>query len=173
MKRIMMAFVLAFLLVGTYGTQAIAKEMKVAFVDLKDSIASTQTYQSGMRTLESFQKKKQQELDDLRDRIGKLENNLQSQSMMMSPDSLAQKQEELSDLRKSFTRKQQDAQEDLQRKNNLLYQGILKDFFDTVRDYGKANGYDMIFHKGAALIYGDEAHDLTTIMAKELDKKRK
>jgi Skp family chaperone for outer membrane proteins len=94
------------------------------------------------------------------------------QSMAMSPDRLNKKQAKLKELRKSFTRKQQDAQEELLSKKNALDEGILMNFYDVVRTYGKDNHYDLLLQK-SAMFYADPKYDITPKITKILDQKKK
>lgn len=164
-------FIPAMLIAGMMSTSALAAEAKIVFVDVKSAIENTKAYQEGIQRLESIKKNKQKELDGLRDRINQAESDLLGQSMAMSPERLAQKQEDLNALRKTFTRRQQDAQEELMREKNRLDQGVLTDFYDVVRAYGKEHGYDLILQKQSAVIYGAKSHDITGEITKALDKK--
>jgi Skp family chaperone for outer membrane proteins len=92
--------------------------------------------------------------------------------MAMSPDALEQKQQELKDLRKDFSRKQQDAQEELLNEKNRLDQSLVSDFYNVVQAYGKQNHYDYIFMSKSAVIYANPDLDITPEITKLLDKKK-
>jgi Skp family chaperone for outer membrane proteins len=168
MKSVLLAISASTLLLAGVASAA---ENKVAYVDVKSAVENTRAYQQGLKSLEALKNSKQKELDALRMKISQSEKDIMGQSMAMSPERLAQKQNELKELRKSFARKQQDAQEELISKKNSLDQGVISDFYEVVRDYGKKNGFDLILPK-SAIIYANDALDITGDVTKLLDKKK-
>lgn len=156
-------------LLATAGT-ATAAETAIGVVDVRTAIQNTAAYQQGMKRIEALQNQKQKELDGLRAKIAQAENDLMGQSMAMSPERLAQKQQELKDLRKLFQRKQQDAQEEIMGEGQRLEQSIITRFYEVVRAYGKEKSYSLIIPKSAA-VYSVESNDITGDITKRLDKK--
>jgi len=149
---------------------ASAADLKIGFVDVKSAVENTKAYQQGLKRLEALTSKKQKELDALREKIEKSEKELLGQSMAMSPERLSEKQAELKDLRKLYTRKQQDAQEELMSEKNSLDQGVIIKFYKVVAEYGKKHGYDMILPNTQQIVlYGNPAHDVTADITKLLD----
>jgi len=150
---------------------ASAAELKIGFVDVKSAVENTKAYQQGLKRLEALTGKKQKELDALRAKIEQSEKDMLGQSMAMSPERLSQKQSELKELRKLYTRKQQDAQEELLGEKNKLDQGVVTKFYRVVDSYGKNNGFDLIMPKAQQLVlYGNPAHDVTADITKLLDQ---
>lgn len=149
---------------------ATAADLKIGFVDVKSAVENTKAYQQGLKRLEAMTGKKQKELDGLREKIEQAEKDMLGQSMAMSPERLSQKQSELKDLRKLYSRKQQDAQEELMSEKNSLDQGVVLKFYKVVEGYGKKNGYDLILPNTQQLVlYGNPAHDVTADITKLLD----
>ncbi len=149
---------------------ASAAELKVGYVDVKSAVENTADYQTGIKRLESLKSKKQKELNVLLDKINQAEKDLMGQSMAMSPDRLAQKQQDLKKMRKDLSRKQQDAQEQLVAQKNRLDMSVGSKFQKVMKSYGKENGYDMIMAK-SAFLYVDSKHDVTASITKLLDAK--
>lgn len=168
----MKKMLLAGLLIGAVTGYAHAADLKIAYVDVKNAIENTKTYQAGIQRLQALREKKQRELKALREKIQKAETELMNQSMAMSPERLAEKQEELNRLRKSYERSQQDAQEELLREKNRLDQGVLASFYEVVQRYGKEKGYSLILQKQPAVIYGATSFDITAEITKLLDQKQ-
>lgn len=164
--RMMVAGLLAMVL---FSGQAMAAELKIAYVDVKSAIENTKAYRNGLQHLEGLKNQKQKGLDALRNKITKAEKELFNQSMAMSPDMASKKQQELNDLKKNFQRQQQDAREALMMEKNRLDQGVLRDFYEAVRAYGKSEHYDMILPT-SSVIYGADAHDITAKITQILDK---
>ncbi|MDX8403004.1 MAG: OmpH family outer membrane protein [Mariprofundaceae bacterium] len=149
-----------------------AAELKIGIVDVKSAFENTKAYQLGINKLKALAAKKQKELDALRVKIEQSEKDMLGQSMAMSPERLSQKQSDIKDLRKLYTRKQQDAQEDLAAERNTLLgkQGVkLK---KALSEIGKKGGYDLILPKAQQIVlYSNPEHDITGELTKLLDKK--
>lgn len=167
--RSLLMFMGGMLLFG--ATAAQAEAMKVGYVDMKSAIDNTADYQRGMKRLKAMQEQKVKELQALGEKISQQEKALLGQSMAMSPDRLAQKQQELKSMRTEFQRKQQDAQEALSAEKNRLDMGIGAKFQKVVSNYGKKNGYDMIMPR-PMFLYVDPKHDITADITKLLDAEK-
>ncbi|MDX8411783.1 MAG: OmpH family outer membrane protein [Mariprofundaceae bacterium] len=149
---------------------AFAADLKIAYVDIKRAVENTKTYQDGMKMLEELTGNREKELRGLEEKILEASSQLRSQSMLMSPEQLAMKQEDQASMRKKFERMQQDAQEELMREKRRLDQGVFADFYRVVGEYAKAHDFDLILQKQSALIFGSEALDISAEISKELDK---
>lgn len=148
-----------------------AADLKIGIVDVKSAVENTKAYQQGLKRLEALTGTKQKELDALREKIEQAEKDMLGQSMAMSPERLSQKQSELKDLRKLYTRKQQDAQEELMGEKNSLDQTVVLKFYKVVAEYGKKNGFDMILPNAQQIVlYSNPTHDVTADITKLLDK---
>jgi len=164
--RILMTVILT---LGVFiSGQAMAAEFKIGFVDVKSAIENTKQYRAGQQQLEGIKKTKQKELETLKNRITKLDKDLTSQSMAMSPDRLAQKQRDINDMKKAFKRKLQDAQEAMTLERNRILQGINTKFGKKIHEFGKKNGYDLILTRPSVL-YVAPKHDVTAQVTKILD----
>jgi len=166
MKRSMIA--LGLVLGLTSPLAASATDLKIGYVDLKSAVENTQRYQQGVKELKLFIKKENKALETLRAKVAQAEKSLLEQSMAMSPDRLSEKQNNIKDMRKSLSRKQQDAQEGFRNKKNRLDQKIFKRFYEVVRKYAKEQHYDMVLPKSSS-IYFDASHDVTAAITKQLD----
>lgn len=153
------------------ATSAQAENLKVGYVDMKSAVENTSDYQKGMKRLKALQEQKIKELKMLNDKVNQTEKDLLGQSMAMSPDRLAQKQQDLKAMRTEFQRKQQDAQEALAAEKNRLDMGIGAKFQKVIADYGKKNGFDMVMPK-PLFLYVDPKHDVTADITKLLDAKK-
>jgi len=148
-----------------------AEAGKMGYIDIKSSVENTQDYQNGLKHLEALKAEKLKELRALKTKIDQAEKDILSQSMAMSPDRLAQKQNDLKELRKVAARKQQDAQEELVGEKNLLDQKVVGRFYEVARQYGQEHGFDLILPK-SNMIYGSDALDITPEITKLLDQKK-
>jgi outer membrane protein len=147
-----------------------AADVKIGVVDVKSAIENTKAYQKGLNRLKALATKKQKELDTLRVQIEQAEKTMLAQTMAMSPERLAQKQSEIKDLRKLYSRKQQDAQEEIVGEQGKLQSAQGIKLSKTLKTFGKLGGYDLILAKTQYVLYSNPAHDVTSEITKLLDK---
>ena len=166
--RIAVASIAAVFIFGL--TSAHAEGLKIGYVDMKSALENTSDHQKGMNQLKAMSAKKIKELTVLGEQIRQTEKDLLSQSMAMSQDRLAIKQQELKQMRKVFERKQQDAQEEVAVEKNRLEMSIGKKFQQVLSEFGKKGGYDMLLAR-PMFLYVDPKHDVTAEITKMLDAK--
>ena len=148
-----------------------AAELKIGIIDVKSAFENTRAYQQGLNRLKALATKKQKELDALRVKIEQSEKDMLGQSMAMSPARLSQKQSEIKDLRKLYSRKQQDAQEEIVSERSKLDGRLGVKFKKALSEIGKKGGYDLILPKTQQIVlYSNPIHDVTAEITKILDK---
>lgn len=159
------------LVAGLLTTSVVgAAELKIGLVDVRSAIENTSAYQQGLNRLKALTSKKQKELDALRSQIEKAEKEMLGQSMAMSPERLSQKQSEINDRRKQYSRQQQDAQEEIVAEQGKLQSAQGIKLTKVLQEFGKKNGYDLLLPKAQFILYSDPAHDVTAEITKLLDK---
>ncbi len=168
MKKI---FLVAIATVTLMASNVSAADVKVGYVDIKTAMENSKEYHNGMKRLEALQKKKQKELEAMRNKLQGLDKELQLQSMTLSNDSQAAKQQEFTKLKKDFDRRLQDASDELKAEKRKLDSKMIGKFYNTVRAYGKEHKYDMILPKNAT-IYTSGKQDITAEITKILDAKK-
>ena len=146
-----------------------AAEIKIGYVDVKSAFENTKAYQKGLNRLKALATNKQKELNALQSKIEQSEKDLLGQTMAMSPERLSQKQSEIKELRKLYSRKQQDAQDEIVSEQSKLQAAQGLKFQNALTEFGKKAGYDLIFSK-AQLLYASPARDVTAEITKLLDK---
>jgi len=148
-----------------------AAELKIGVVDVKSAFENTKSYQQGLNRLKALVANKQKELDALKGKIEQSEKDMLGQSMAMSPERLSQKQSDIKDLRKLYTRKQQDAQEEIVAEKSKMDEKLGVKFKKALSDFGKKGGYDLIVPKTQQIVlYSNPVHDVTGEITKLLDK---
>ncbi|MDX8388552.1 MAG: OmpH family outer membrane protein [Ghiorsea sp.] len=167
MKKIILAIFATSLMYSGLATSA---EMRIAYVDIKTSMENTKAYKQGIKRVEALQNKKKKQLEAMRKRVSDLDKELQMQSMAMTSDHQAAKQQEFTRLKKEFDRELQDASDELKREKRKLDQMMFGKFYDAVRAYGKDKKFDLILPKSAT-IYGSSPYDITADVTKLLDSK--
>jgi len=148
-----------------------AAELKIGYIDIKSALESTAEYKQGMKRLQALSDKKVKALRALKDKITQEEKDLMGQSLAMSQENLAQRQQKLKEMGKKFKRMQQDAQEELAAEKNRMDIASMTRFQKVMVNYGKQHHFDMLMPK-PVFIYADPKHDVTGDIIKLLDAKK-
>jgi len=152
-------------------TSVQAEELKIGYIDIKTALESTAEYQNGMKRLKALSDKRVRSLKALKDKISQEEKDLMGQSLAMSQENLARRQQKLKEMGKNFQRMKQDAQEELSAEKNHMDIAAMKKFQKVMTAYGKEHHFDMLVPK-PVFIYADPKHDVTGAIIKLLDAKK-
>ena len=124
---------------------------QIAVIDIQsfgDQKAGIARLISAYATLEREFKPRQDELRTLRQRYeaaGKEYENLQKGGAAVAPDSLAKKVDEMQNLEKEIKRKQEDAQQALERREGELTKPVWDDINSALRAFAAQRGISLIF----------------------------
>ncbi|WP_031386082.1 OmpH family outer membrane protein [Desulfonatronum thiodismutans] len=158
-----------FLAVGT-ATPAWA-QVKVGILDMQAIIAESVPGQEAMNELRTRFESMRTELDAQNEAIGKLRDELQRQSMVLSQE--AQQDKELEYRRKvrDFQDQFQSFQMKMKGEEDRLSEPILELLINVINTYGRQNNFTMIIDGNASgLVYADEAVIITDAVKEELNK---
>jgi outer membrane protein len=145
---------------------------KVGFVEVERALSQVKEGVAKFREIELWAEPRQQELEEMRDRLRELQQRLAQQTNVTSPGALERLQEEERELRRRF----EDATRQFQRDAGVRQDEALKDvsrkFSAVVTDYAERNGFDAVFiMKDSMLVYLAEAADLTDAIVAEYDQR--
>lgn len=145
-------------------------EVKIGVINAQEVIQKTKKGNAIQNKLEGLQKKKQQEIEGLKQSIEKLQKELASPAL--NQDTREKKTREMEDLRIRFNRVLQDAQKELQQKSQEEMMKLYKEIMPLIRELGKAQGFTLILDWGSAgIAYFDETIDITAEVIKVVDAK--
>lgn len=146
--------------------------MNIAYVDIQQAIQSVKAGQKAKKQVEKEIEKRQKKLDETRDNILKLENELKKQELVLSEESKQKKRVE-------YTKKIQELQglvaknqQEMQQEEQKMLAPILEKMRDLLEKLSKEKKYDIVLMKGAVL-YANDQHDLTNELIKTFDKEFK
>lgn len=159
MKRIL---ILIFAGLFFCSLNAQAAELKIGYVDLQKALNMSSAGKDAkekigqkVKTYEGTFQDKQKELKALKDELDK-------QTMLLSDDARSAKEREYQQKLKDFQRMTKDAEDELKQQDADFTRGILQDLLKVVKEYGKKEGYTVIFEPSeSSLLYADESIDLT------------
>lgn len=135
---------------------------KIGYVDLQRALNESD---AGKKAKEEFKvqvDRLQASLKKQKDEIDSLKDQLEKKSLVMKEQERGNLEDEYRKKLRDFERNYKDSQTDLQKKDNELTGGIIKDLQEVIRDYGEREGYTLILENtSSAVLYGAKNADLT------------
>lgn len=174
MKRTVTTLV-TLLMTLTLATGICSAEMKFGYVEIQKALNLSDAGKEAKEQLSVKVKKYQDEINVKQDELKKLKDELEKQGVILSEAKKADKEKEYSAKLKDFQRFTKDAQDELQGKDEELTKKVLETFLKVVEEYGRKNGYTMIFARTGSdnIVYYDEKIDLTDTLVKQYNATRK
>jgi outer membrane protein len=160
MTKAAVALTLAFGLTCATGL-AHAENMKIGYVDLQRVLNDTDEGKRVKNQLKSIFKSKQGLLDKRQTELKKLKEDFDKQRVVLKPDALRQKEQE---LQKKFIELQglyMSLQKEISGKEAEMMQGMLKRTQGILADIGKKEGFTLILQRGESVLWGKPHLDIT------------
>lgn len=171
MKKIQFVFVLAWIMILGSGVLA---QTKIRYIDSGKILANLPEAQELKRKLEKLQSDYNSEYQKMVQQYQDLANQLETQSLLLSPEKKAEKQRQLQDLAvqiQQFEAEKFGAQGEYFRKSQELQQPLIEKIQKVVEKIATAEGYDMIIDVATAgLVYINPKMDITDQVLQELQK---
>jgi outer membrane protein len=172
MKRIITALIItiSFSLASTaFGADGV----KIGSVDIQKILLNSEAGKEAKEQLAGRASKYEGEKNSRESELKKLKEGLEKQNVLLSESARSAKEKDYQQKLKEYQRFLKDAQDDLQGKNDELTNKIVESIVKIIQDYGRKNGYTMVFVKNDGMIYLDEKADLTDEILKQLNASRK
>ncbi|MCM8761017.1 MAG: OmpH family outer membrane protein [Candidatus Omnitrophica bacterium] len=144
---------------------ALAKEYKIAYVDLAKVFDEYKKTKESEKKLEEKGKSKEAERTKMVDELRKLKD----EQALLSEKAKADKQVIIDNKIKALQDFDRVTRDELVKERNDMLGNILKDIEKVVTEYAKTNGYDMVLNS-RMLLYGGEQYDLTNEILSRLNK---
>ena len=153
----------ALLVVGLSAGQALvacptasAQELKLGYVNLGKVFDQYQRTKDSEVGLEQRGKQKEAQLQAQLEEIKKLRDGLE----LLNDQSREGKTRELEEKSDRFKRTKEQSERELVTQRNQLAKQILDEIGQAVAEYGKANGFTLIFDQ-RSLLYGQDSYEVT------------
>ena len=144
---------------------------KIAFVDLEYALNNVDAGKKAKAILDAELKRKNQELDSMGANLVRLENELQSQSLVLSDEARREKTTELVAAREKFETERRKAQEEWRKKEASLTRDLLEGLTKVVEEIGREGNYTFILERhDASVLYAQENVDLTREVIERFNK---
>ena len=168
--------IIVLMLVMVFAVSGVeAAELKIGYVDLYRALNESAYGIKAKETLEKMVKEKQAVIDRKGMEIQRLEDELQRQASVITPEAKRQKENEINRLRREYQQLLQESQEELRKKERELTQEILKDLKEIISKIGESQGYAIIFEggKNGIILYSRKGFDLTDVVIKRYNELKK
>jgi len=144
---------------------------KVGYVDLLKVYTG---YKKAMESEASFNKeveKEQVKINELQAEIKKMQAEYNKKKDVLKPEEKKKKEEELKEKNQEFTKKLIEVNKKLNERRKEFEGKRIQEIKDAIKEYGKKHGFSIILDK-RAILYGEDASDLTDEVIKLLNSKK-
>jgi outer membrane protein len=149
-------------------------EFKIGIVDLQRALNESS---AGKKAKEQFKvefDKMQNSLKGEKDRLDRMKDDLEKQSVVLKEDERKNKAEEFERRRRDLRRKLEDSDAELRKKDQELTGDILKDLAEVIQQIGQRDGYTVILeNSSSSVLYGAKSIDMTEEVIKTYDSRKK
>ena len=153
---------------------AMAKDVKIAFVDLRRALNETNEGKRAMKKLQKEKDKLQRKIDKKEKSILKMQEKIKEQQSILSQEALQKKAQDYYQAVQELQQSYGQFQQELAAKEMKATQDILVKMEKIVREIGRAEGYTMIYDQSSGAVVWAPSHlDLTDKLIQLYNKKHK
>ena len=149
-------------------------ELKIGYIDSNGIMSSFEEVRQVQVDLEKEQRRLENEMNDLMNRIDSLNQDYERQRLLMSENRRREKENELRKLEENIQKFQMEKfgpEGEIYRKQNILLKPVLAKIDEAIKKVGSEQGYDFILDAmSGALLYALDSHNLTEDVLEELSK---
>jgi len=172
MKRNITALIITLILAIASAALG-ADGVKLGSVDIQKILLNSDAGKEAKEQLAVRANKYEGEKNSREEELKKLKAELEKQNVLLSESTRSAKEKDYQQKLKEYQRFLKDAQDDLQGKNDELTNRIVESIVKIIQDYGRKNGYTILFVKNDGMIYVDEKSDLTDEILKSFNASKK
>ena len=171
--HVAVALAVVALIGAALATPAFA-DFKIGIVDLQRALNESS---AGKRAKEQFKgefDKMQNSLKGEKDRLDRMKDDLEKQSVVLKADERKAKAEEFDRRQRDLRRKLEDSDAELRKKDQELTGDILKDLAEVIQQIGEREGYTVILeNSSSSVLYGSKSIDMTDEVIRTFDSRKK
>ena len=148
-----------------------AQNVKVGVVDLQKFQKNSKAFQRASLVVKKRFDEMQQKLNDERNAVGKLDEELKKQSMMLSLDAQEDKKREFEKKQRLFKFTYDEYSQEMKETEMEAIKKVMKELEKVVEEMGKKEGYTIILERRTlGLLYFNNTIDLTDRVTEAYDK---
>jgi outer membrane protein len=150
------------LLVALAAAPALGRaDLKLGYVDLQKALNEVDEGKAAKALLKKDFDEKQKQLDQKKAEFDKLQADAEKQAVVMSDAAKKEKATELDHRARELQGIFMQLQKDLSDREREATKGIFEKMAGIVREIAEAEGFTMVFERGAGLVYATDSLDLT------------
>ena len=153
----------------TQATPGYAKDVLVGVIDIQAAVTGTKEWKKEFASFKTKFQKEKVIIATKEKNLKKMIENLNKQSMVLSPELKKKKGEALLKKKKEFERHVQDKNEEFAKSEKAITNKILKKMVKIVKDLGESKNFTMILERKIGL-YFDQSVDLTALAIRTYNK---
>jgi outer membrane protein len=147
--------------------QVAAAEPKLGVVDMQRALNECAAGRKAKDQVKSKFERAQDSLKAERDQLDRAREDYEKRAVALSEDKRRDLEKELENRTLDFKRKYEDFQRDLKRTDAELTSGIVEQLYGIVADYGRQQGFTLVFEASSgAILFADKALDITDEIVK-------
>jgi outer membrane protein len=148
-----------------------AQNVKVGVVDLQKFQKNSKAFQRASLVVKKKFDDMQQKLNDERNALGKLDEELKKQSMMLSLDAQEDKKRDFEKKQRQFKFTYDEYTQEMKETEMEAIKKVMKELEKVVEEMGKKEGYTIILERRTlGLLYFNNTIDLTDRVTEAYDK---
>jgi len=148
-----------------------AQNVKVGVVDLQKFQKNSKAFQRASLVVKKKFDEMQQKLNDERNTLGKLDEELKKQSMMLSLDAQEDKKRDFEKKQRQFKFMYDEYSQEMKETEMEAIKKVMKELEKVVEEMGKKEGYTIILERRTlGLLYFNNTIDLTDRVTEAYDK---
>jgi outer membrane protein len=149
-------------------------QSKIRYLNSQEILDQLPEAQEIQKKLDDIRVGYENEYNDLIDRFEKLTKEIESQSLLLSPEKKAEKEREKLNLQQqieNFQREKLGPQGEFYRKNTELTRPLYDKIDAVIQKISDEEGYDMVFDVvGGVMVFAKDEYDITQKVLDELNK---
>lgn len=161
--------IIVFCLALVFSASAMAA--KVAKVDVQKVLLTVEEGKKVRSTLKKKFDQKQKIIKGDEDKIRKMQEDLQKQSLIIDDKARLKKEKAIQEKIVELQQKTMQFQKEIQDQENKMKRPILEKVRGVIEDISKKGGFDMVFEVSTSPIYVKEVTDITDQVVKAYNKK--
>ncbi len=134
---------------------------KVAFVNTLEVLSATEEGKLEIEKVEQFMSEKQQEYQDQKKELDKLQEQFANQQLMLTPEGRSQMQRGIEGRQRKLTRFQEDIQVEINRRREELLARMSAKIQTIITAYAKQKNFAVVFLRDQSQAYVSPVLDIT------------
>jgi outer membrane protein len=147
-----------------------AADFKLAVVDQRRAVMSSNQGKEAEKTLAQLQDKKKKELEPRGARCKKMQEDLEGQRFVLSEEAMQEKAIEFQSCQRDLERDFQAARDEIAVQERKLLAPIAKKLEEAVTGIGKDKGFDLVVDRSTpGVLYSTDSLDITELVIQKLN----